>query len=177
MLDYNAITSLVSIVGVTIALAALALETRRERLALQVDILMKLQDKWECFDMLKSREAAAKRLLASELVNYELGDVLEFLAVIGFLYERKAIDTDLAYKEFSYWMIRYWLCAQSYVEQERRIDPQSWLTLEHIVEVMKKRELKEGYPPYTQDLLHAFLEEEARMPPTMFKSKGRAGRA
>lgn len=136
-IDYNGLTSIVSVVGVLTALIALIIENRRGRLALQIDIMMRLQDKLESQDMLNCRIIAAKKLLSRDRMNYELGDILNFFATIGFLYERRAIDTDLAYKEFSYWMIRYWLCAEIYIAQSRSTDLQSWRTLERIVQVLK----------------------------------------
>ena len=162
--DYSSIGVVISAIGVLIALTALVIEVRRSRLATQVDLLMRIEDKFESREMIALREIAAKKLLEKDLVNNELGKILGFFAMISFLYLRKVIDTELIYTEYSYWMVRYWLCAQAYVDQERRIDPQCFLTLERVVSILKDREQEHGYSLYTQEILSAFLEKEAGKP-------------
>jgi hypothetical protein len=138
-----------------------SLETTKQ--ALQTDLLMRLQEKMDSPQIRSWRQTAARKLLAKEMPNSELGDLLDFFATIGFLYERKAVDTDLAYKNFSWWMIRFWLSAEDFVKEERKRDPLGWKTLEEITARLKERELKDGYPPYTAEGLQAFLQEEARL--------------
>lgn len=155
--------SIFSILAVLIAIVALIIESRRDRLALQVDLLLRLDDKLQSPELKSLRQIAAQKLLSNERPNYELEDVLELFSTIAFLYERKTIDTDLTFKQFSYGLCRYWLCARSYVEEEsRKHDPLSYKTLERVTQVFIEKELKSGHPPFSEEVLQDFLKEETR---------------
>ncbi len=164
-LDYNFIASTTSVVAVIITLVIFIIEARHSNLALKTELLLNLQEKFDASEFREIRKTAARKLLNREDPNYELSDVLDFFASIGFLYQRKAIDQDLAFNNFSYWMIRYWLCSEEYIAQERQVDILGWVTLEKITIVLMKREMKSGYPPYTKELLTRFLQEEGRLLP------------
>ncbi|GAP09474.1 hypothetical protein BECAL_00618 [Bellilinea caldifistulae] len=154
-------TSLFSILAVLVSIIALVVEIRRDRLALQVDLLLRLDDKLHSPEFKALRQVAAQKLLSNERPNYELEDLLELFSTIAFLYERKAIDADLAFVHFSYWLDRYWLCARNYVEEEsRKYDPLSYKTLERVAQLFVEKELKSGYPPFSEEVLQNFLKEE-----------------
>jgi len=157
------LASVFGIVAVLVAIVALVMESRRDRFALQADLLLRLDEKLHSPELKSLRRIAAEKLLHNENPNYELEEVLDYLSTIAFFYERKAIDTDLTYKNFSYWLGRYWLCGRTYVvEESRKHDPQGYQTLEKVAEVFVQRELKSGYPPFGEEILRAFLLEEAR---------------
>lgn len=159
------IASTFSIVAVFIAIVALVIESRRDRLALQTDLLLRLDEKLHATGFKSLRRAAAQKLLVDERPNYELEEVLELLSTIAFLYERKALDSDLTYKQFSYWIDRYWVCGKSYVvETSRKYDPLSHKTLEKVAEIFIKTELRSGYPPFSDEVIQAFLQDEAHLP-------------
>jgi hypothetical protein len=161
--DYNFITSTTSILAVVITLIVFIIESRHSTLALKTDLLFRLQEKFDAAEFLSMRKAAARKLLNREEPNDELSDVLDFFASIGFLYRRKAIDKDLTDYNFSFWMIRYYLCSQEYIAKQRESDPMAWITLEAIANTLMKKEKKEGYPPQSKELLHRFLLGEARL--------------
>jgi hypothetical protein len=124
-----------------------------------------LDDKLHSSEYVSIRKAAAKKLLKNKKPNLELEAILELLSTISFLYDRKAIDKELTYKQFSYWIDRYWLTGKQNVEDEsRKYDPQSYITLEKIANIFIKTELKSGYPPFSEEILRSFLNEEAQLP-------------
>jgi len=121
----------------------------------------------ESHEIRSLRRTAAKKLLTGETPNYELNDVLNFFGTVSFLVESKAINPDLAYKEFSWWLIRYFMCARDHIMEERVTnDPQGWITLEKVALRLIEQEQKRGYPPdsYSKEVLHLFLVEEAGIP-------------
>lgn len=153
--------SLFGIIAVFVAILALVIESRRERLILQTDLLLRLDEKLHSSEYLSLRRIAAQKILVGETQNYELEGVLELLSTIAFLYDRKAIDTDLTYKQFAYWLDRFWLCGKSFVyEESRKYDPLSYKTLERIAEKFIMKELESGYPPFSQEVLASFLCDE-----------------
>lgn len=167
-IDWSAISTIIGLVTAIIAVGALILETRRSRVALQTEALLSLVEKMDSPEVKTFRMTAAQKLLAHEMPNYELSDVLDFFGTIAFLADSGAIDFDLTYKEFSWWIVRYWASAEDYIKKEREIDVQGWVTLEKVVKRLVLLEKKSGYPPesYSSEALHAFLLEEAKIAET-----------
>ena len=159
------LASLFSMLAVLIAIIALVVEGKRERFALQADHLLRLDEKLHSPGSRSLRRAAARKLSRNKKPNYELEEVLEHLSTIAFFFQRKAIDSDLTFKQFSYWLVRYWLCGRGYVlEVSRKYDPQSYATLEQVADQFIRDELKGGHPPFDEALLQAFLQEESGLP-------------
>jgi hypothetical protein len=163
VIDYDALAAWVGILAGPIAITGLVLEARRHRLALQTDLLMRLDARLGSVEVRSWRREAARKLIAGERANYELDDVLDFLGTISFLYERRAIDKDLAYRQFSWWLIRYWLCGREWVAEGRKEDPLWCDTLERVANKLMEVERRRGYPPYSEDMLRSFLQDEARL--------------
>ena len=159
---YDLVTVVIAVFSAILAVVALAFEVRRSRIALQADLLLRLDERFFGSDMLRTRRAAAKKLLAKERPNYELGDILGFFATVAMLLERKAIDTDLTYDVFEYWIVRYWNSAKEHVAGERKYDPESYLSLERLVDRLVPLRTKSNQPPLTDEECTRFLREEAR---------------
>lgn len=157
----ESVASISAIIGVFLALVALVIESRRDRFTLQTQVLLGLDERFQSSEIRALRQQAAANLIAKAPNNYQLSQVLDFLATIAFLYERKAIDQDLAYRNFAYWMVRYWLCSTEFVRTERILDPSGWMTLERTISGFVQKEKREGYPIYTDEILEAFLLEES----------------
>jgi hypothetical protein len=164
--DWQAIGTLAAMAGVIIAVATLSIQTRFTRISLQTDTLLKLDERFQSEDIKQLRRIASKKILMKDPQNDELGELLEFLGTICFLAQIKAINPELTYKNYSWWMIRYWLSAKDYIQQTREVDPLSWVTMEKEVGILKRKELKEGYSPadYSEEKLTEFCNEEARIP-------------
>lgn len=159
--NINDWASLFSIIAVLITLIAFIIESRSGRLALQTDLLLRLDEKLHSSEMMQLRSKASQKLLSGINPNHEVEQLLEHLSTIAFLYERRAIDADLTYKQFSYWINRYWLCAKDYVVSEsRKYDPLSHATLERVAKKFISIEKKDGYPDYCDEILLAFLNDE-----------------
>ncbi len=164
MIDWTAVAGITGIITSLAAIIALILETKKARIVLQTEALLSLSERMDSQDMRRARQIAAARLLTSTTPNYEIADILDFFSTIAYLQEKGAIDKDLAFNQFSWWMIRYWRAAQDYVRARRQIDRQLWLTLERVVIDLQRREQKGGYVPdsYSAEMIRTFLQEEAR---------------
>jgi len=149
------------IVGVLVALIALIFQTRRSRLALATESILSLTDRVNSSRLRHLRRTAAGRLINHEDDNRELSEVLDFFSTIAILVYSKALNKDLAFREFSWWMIRYWACAKEYVDTERKTDPGAWKTLERVVTRFATLEKKWGYP--LDEHLEEFLQSEAQL--------------
>ena len=163
-MNLETIAMIASIIAVFVAIVALILETRGQRLALQSDLLLKLQDKFDSTQMRSWRIINARKLRKNEAPGLELEEILGFFSMMGFLVQRKALDHSLVYKEFSYWIVRYWRCAEGYVQEARRAHPAVWKSLEYIAKKYMKWEQKEGFTHSEKDL-QAFILEETQLLP------------
>lgn len=161
-MDWISFSSIVGLFTALTAIVALIYEVRQSRISLQTEALLGLSEKMDSKEIREIRQEAARKLLAKEYPNSELSDILDFFGTIAFLCECKAINNDLAYKEFSWWMIRYWLASSEFIMAERQLDPKGWETLENVVNQLYEREKKEGYSDecYTEKSLQKFLGEE-----------------
>ena len=159
-IDWNATAA---IVGVLVALGALIFETRRSRLALETESILSLTERMDSSRLRHLRRTAAGRLISHEEKNRELSEVLNFFNTIAVLVESKALNDNLAFREFSWWMIRYWACAVEYVGAERKTDPRGWGSLERVVTRFAKLEKNWGYPSPSDEHLKEFLQSEAEL--------------
>jgi hypothetical protein len=164
LLDWNAVSSIIGLVTALAAIVALFFEARRSRRALQTDAHLKLVERFFSANMMKTRQMAAQKLMAKKEPNFELFDVLGFFVTLSILCNNKVVNTKLAFDQFAYWVIRYWLSAKEIIRKDRELDPLSFNSLELLVNRLLKEEKRHGYSSayYTKEYLQIFLLEEAR---------------
>lgn len=160
-IDYAALASIIGLITAVCAVVTLFLEERRGRIMLQADLLLKLDERFSGQAMCKKRRIAAQKLLKKESPNNELDDLLDYFDTVANLLEQKALNTKLTYKTHEYWIIRYWYSAKEHVAGARHVDPESWLTLEHLVNKLETQRMKMGQRPIVREELDRFLREEA----------------
>lgn len=164
--NWSAVAAIGGLVSATIALIALAVQRRRSRIALQTDLLLRYYDRFYSPEMHKLRQTAAQQLIAGTCPNYELEDVLDYFGIIGALLERRVLDYQLAHGLFDWWILRYWACAQQYVEARRQLaedpDPEMWAYLDRLVVRLRTYRKEKGSREIPEKALQRFLREEAR---------------
>jgi hypothetical protein len=152
---------IIALASVLVAVVALWLETRRSRLAMNADMLLRLDERFCGAEMRQARCTAAQKLAARAAVNNELGDILDFFTNIAYMVKYGALDAGMAYEAFNYWVLRYWYVGQDYIGAIRQTDPESWLSLAYLVQrfeaIKRRRRLPAVIAP---ESLSAFLVEE-----------------
>jgi hypothetical protein len=163
--DWESVASLIAFFSLTVAVIALVVETRRSRIALQVETLLRLNQELQTPRIRSLRKLAARKLLDHARGNQELDELLEFLEEISFMYELGVIDERLMYENYSWWIVRYWLSGQRYIRRARDLDPRSWTSMERAVNRLRRIEKKKGYrtDDYSEAKLRRFLQDEARV--------------
>jgi hypothetical protein len=164
-IQWTAVAATGGLVTATVAIIALVLGGRRSRIALQTDLLLKYYDKFYSLEMHRIRKRAAEKMIEGKYPNFELEDVLDYFGIIGALLEKKALDNKLTYGLFDWWILRYWYCANDYI-QARRKDPddpdlEMWSYLERMVKQFVCRKGK-NLPAISDKVLKRFLGEESR---------------
>jgi hypothetical protein len=84
------------------------------------------------------------------------------------LARRGAIDKKLVYYLQEYWLTRYYLVARPYIEESRKLDPDTWMGVERLAESFLKKSPGDVSPESLQE----FLREEARYDPKDYAEKG-----
>lgn len=161
-MDWNIILSIISAFIALVAIISLLFELRNSRISLQTGALLQLEERMYSPEMINTRQIAANKLLKGRYtVNQELEIVLDFLSTICALFERGVIDKKLTWEMYSYWIIRYWLCAEEYIIQIRTTDdPISWTHLERLAKIFIKVETS---TLLSKEALNVFLLSEANV--------------
>lgn len=160
-IDLSFVTAITGIAVAIVAIVALVIEERRASITLQADLLLKLDERFSGCSMTEKRQTAAAKLLKKEEVNNELDDLLDYFDTIALLLEQKALNPKLAYRTHEYWIIRYWHSSADHIAKSRIRDPESWLTLEWLVNRLELDRVKTGQPKLSSSELERFLKEEA----------------
>ncbi|MCX5677541.1 MAG: hypothetical protein NTY76_00310 [Candidatus Omnitrophica bacterium] len=165
-IDSNIITAWATLIGVLVAIWAVIYQNKRSTFALGVDLIMKLDDRFNSEKMRKARCAAATSLLNGNISDAT--EVLDFFETIGYFIRRGALDKKTVWQIFFYWANNYWHSAKEYIEQERRGDPTVWANIPYLHSVLmliEKRERRCGDSAIllTKEKINNFLNEETRL--------------
>lgn len=155
------IIALTGVITALIALLAILVENRRSKLALQADLLLRLDSVFYGLDMFSMRKLAAERFLTKKKENYEIDEILDFFSVIATLYERGALDKRMIYDMYHYYIVRYWHAGHSNVADARRFNRQAWQSLERVAKMMECEERKAGQQIVDSEEVIRFMNEEA----------------
>ena len=163
MLQSYVVGWIVGLLPAAIAIVALWVEGRRNRNTHQTQLLINLNEQWCSNETKMLRKRVAQNLLKQKEPNYELGELLDFLSMICFLHDSKAVNEKLLNDQFSWWIVRYWLCAKEWVQGIRSIDPVGWKSVEIVANKLMLQEEKKGFPVPSSKELKYFLEVEAHL--------------
>ena len=143
-------------------------QVRHSRLALGVDTLLKLESQFNSPEMRIIRAKAATGL-QKHIETDELYEVLGFFETVGLLSRKKAIDAELLWHTFMWWLTSYYqLCKHMTIRQRlEEADPTYWSELEHLVnkieQVEKRRRGLRKLKPIPAEKLSYFLASEAAL--------------
>ncbi len=162
--DIKNIVSLAQILGVLVAICALIYQIRRSRFSLNVELCLKLEDKFNSPDFHKIRSNAAKLILKGDLLKAE--DVFDFFETLGYLVHEKALDKEIVWNTFFEWVQGYWSAGVNYIQEARQKDKDQtiWEEFEYLynelLKVQRKRANRSQPAFFNQSELTTFLKEE-----------------
>lgn len=149
-LDYNMISATMAVIASLIAIYAIVHESKRSTFALGMDLLFKINDQFNHPDFSLKRRAAAKFLLKlKDKTDYnnwtspDLDDILDFFQTIASLTERGALDKNIVWEYYSYWLNNYYAVSKEYIELCQKEFPQTWEGVEWLHKVFIQLENKE----------------------------------
>lgn len=166
VIDYNPIIAWTGLITAIVSIFALSSENRKWRFSLSIDLLFRLDDKYDTSVMKAFRRNAAKLLLQYQDNNKNkeyrdsLDEVLDFFEMIGNLVQRRAINDEMVWHNFSNSIFSYWYFAEKsgYIKEIREQDKSIWEDISYLRKAISKFG---DFPP--ENKLIEFLESEMRL--------------
>jgi len=155
--------SIAQIIGVLVAIFALIWQIRRSWFLSNIEINLKLEDKFNRPDLKDMRHKAAKCMLDGQFSEAE--DVFDFFETIGHLVRRKKLDKEFVWHTFYEWIHGYWSSGVEYITETRKReeDQTLWEDFEWLHnELLKIQKHKGGIsrPLLSKEEIKKFLENE-----------------
>ncbi len=151
-----------SALGTIIALSAFAYQVHRARFNQSVDLLFRLEN--DFFGPAKriQRAIACRDLVEGDALEAER--LLDFFETMALLLKRGALDPEMVWHTFFYWINHYYQALEPYILERQKKDPLLWQDLVSFVQTMQRlqaRRLGVGtLPKLAPDEILAFLTEE-----------------
>ncbi len=162
VINWDAVSAIFTCIAVLVAIWAVIGESRRSRFALGVDLVLKMDERFEAEPMRLARRSAAACLIAKHQAN--LPQVLNFFETLGLLLRRKAVDEVFVWNTFAYWILHYYAAAEDYVNEGCKRDPNMWCEFKALYRRMLTVEQDKG--GLTEAVVRAgvpeFLTKEAQ---------------
>ncbi|HEY9167802.1 MAG TPA: hypothetical protein VIS48_16735 [Candidatus Kryptonia bacterium] len=158
---------MVGLLGVIIAILSLRSQIKRSKFTQSVDLLLKLEDRFTSSQqMVSARRNAAKSLQKGG--DSEADDVFDFFETVGMLVRKKALDEEMVWNTFFYWLHHYWVASENYVASQRADDPTTWeefAFLNHCITQVEKRKThcSDDDLKLSKEDIASFLEEESQL--------------
>ena len=163
---------------VLVTAIAFYLQSRQNRFALGIDLLLKLDDQFDTPMMRASRRRASTYLKEKQRIHtgsdvsiddleHSLDAVLDFFDQVGYFLKRGALERGAVWSAF-YHQVHHWYCnAEKYITSERQRDATTWKNFEYldgqlVAEQMrhKRNKLDQSIKLSKEDLLD-FLRNES----------------
>ncbi len=163
-MNYNAIAAWSAVIASLVAMIALLLEQRAYRFSLSIDLILKMDERFDSSQMRRTRQAAAKALLNQRYDKAE--DVLDFFETLGMLAKRKALNDEMVWATFFYWLNNYWWAAKEHIWILQKEDKTVYSYIGDfrkrmlIIEIKKRRCSESDVDP-SEESLKAFLDYES----------------
>lgn len=156
------------VLGATGGIVVFLWQVHRARYNQQIDLILKLAERFDREEMRTMRANAAKALRKNpKTEDSSIIEVLNYFEDIGFLLTRKAVDDDAVYEFFSYWAMRYFVATEELREElNQNVDAPLYGKMHKLFETMKLfLIMKKGSPVYDEKTIDDFLIEETKLIP------------
>jgi hypothetical protein len=154
---------------------SLAEQNQHVRLNLEVDLLIRLEDRFDSPRMLATRKRAAEyikdtffldgSLREVHTLNRDAWDVLNFFEDLGYFVKIGAVRPFTIWRTFGWWSFAYWALGKPAIANERRRtkEPKLYEGWEHLMDKLfeiSHRSGEEFEGEFTEEQLREIIEEE-----------------
>lgn len=174
-MDSAAISGLAASVSALVAITALAIQDRRARALLRIELLFKFDDRFNSESFRQVRAAAASAILDDAQDWGDVEDVLDFFELMGDMARRRALDLEMVWSTFFYWINGYWCAAATLIRETRSDDATTWSELCYLRErVLRIEQRKTRAEPsdlvWSAEDTKDFLKGERTLVPSVRRS-------
>ena len=152
----------ISSFSLALALSAFMWQVWRARFNQSVDLLFRLEADFFGPAKRAQRAKAAADLLAGK--SPEAEPILDFFETMALLLRRGALDQEIVWHTFFYWIDHYYAAACEHIEQRQVAEPLIWKDLVAFVGKLRRfqasQTVDKRYTPPTPDQIADFLAEE-----------------
>jgi hypothetical protein len=152
----------VSSAGIIVALSAFIWQVRRARFNQSIDLLFRLENDFFGPAKRLQRVKASIDLLAGNSLEAE--PLLDFFETMALLLRRGALDKEIVWHTFFYWIDHYFEATREVIAERQQIDPLVWKDFSLFVVELRKFQASQKsarfYQPPSPEEITRFLEEE-----------------
>ncbi len=158
------IALILTLASLIVAILALWFQILKSNFSMSVDLILKLDGNFNHDSFKKLRRIAAKNIIKNNFKEAE--DVFDFFETIGLLLRKGALDKEMVWNTFFYWIHHYWIAGSEYITLEQRDDPTTWEDFkylhEQVIKVEKKRiKASDSELLLSPDDIIGFLKDES----------------
>jgi hypothetical protein len=116
------IINIVPALGVLVTVIALYYQIWRSQFSMNLDLILKLDDKFNSSDFKKIRSKASSAILSEETDNkfIHAEDVFDFFETLGYFVKHKALDKKIVWHTFYGLAHSYWSVGKDYIFSVRK---------------------------------------------------------
>ena len=151
------VLGIASLIAAAVAAGAAAWQARLLRFSLRVQSLLAVDAAFNTREFRRTRHHAARQLQANA-PDPEVDEVLNFFTTVALLVRRRALDAEMVWHVFFYWLHGYWHAAHTYINQERVKNPRVWEDIPALYAKLLAIETRKGVQH--QEDIADFLESE-----------------
>ena len=148
--------------GTIIALSAFAYQVHRARFNQSVDLLFRLENDFFGSASKRLQRAKAGRDLAAGDPT-EAEPILDFFETMALLLKRGALDKEMVWHTFYYWIEHYYSAMEPYIGERQKSEPLVWKDLKSLVDSVRSLQesrLGTSLPALSEAEINRFLLEE-----------------
>ncbi len=144
-------------------LTAFTYQVHRARFNQSVDLLFRLENDFFGSAGKKIQRAKAGRDLQAGVPD-EAEPILDFFETMALLMKRGALDKEMVWHTFYYWIERYYVAMEPFIAERQKTDPLYWKDVKDLVDqvrtLQRKRLGLSHLPEISGAELDRFLSEE-----------------
>jgi len=142
----------------------LAIQIHRSRASFRVELILKLDDRFNSKDFRQLRIKAVKSILKNNFKDTE--EIFDFFETVGLLLRKGTLDKEMVWNTFFYWIHHYWIIGSEYITDQRRDDPTTWEDFnylhEQVIKVEKRRtKASDSELLLSSDDIKEFIKDES----------------
>ena len=166
---FDLLKALAPWVAIVLSVIILYVQLKRARFSQSVDLILKLEQRFnKDEDMIEARRKAAEALRVNPVSpSPDIEDVLDFFETLALLVRRKALDKEMVWHTFYYWMHRYWLLSKAYIREKQESKPTFWEDYvrleEQVIAIERKKSKSNADIDLPKDEPEEFIREEGNL--------------